>query len=54
MLGQWHSKKRKYEAFSCYELSLGKEVTGYICENSHLNLCIIYREVCNEFINEHV
>jgi hypothetical protein len=36
-LGQWHSKKRKYEAFSEWNPSLDKEVTDYICESLHLN-----------------
>ena len=47
MLGQWHSKERKYEALSPWKLSLDKEVTeDYISESLHLNLCIIYCEVC--------
>ena len=48
MLGQWHIKKRKYEAFNNWKLNLGKEVTGYICESLHLNLCVLYREVCEQ------
>lgn len=49
MLGQWHSKERKYEAFSHWKLSLDEEVTEvFICESSHLNLCVLYREVCEQ------
>jgi hypothetical protein len=49
MLGQWHSKERKYEALSPWKLSLDKEVTeDYISESLHLNLCIIYCEVCKK------
>jgi hypothetical protein len=33
MLGQWHSKKRKYEAFNQWNLSVGKEVTDCISES---------------------
>lgn len=47
MLGQRHSKK-KYEAFSCWKLNLGKEVFSFNCESLHLNLCIIYCEVCKK------
>ena len=50
MLGQWHIKKRKYEAFNNWKLNLGKEVTGYNCESLHLNLCIFYLEVCKKSV----
>ena len=49
MLGQWHSKKRKYEAFNQWKLSLGRNLTDYICESLHLNLCIFYHDVCKKF-----
>jgi hypothetical protein len=60
MLGQWHSKGREYEVFSPWKLSSGKEVIeGNICEELHLNLCILYLEfgelgkpVCNKLTNE--
>jgi hypothetical protein len=42
MLGQWHSKERKSEAFSHWRASLDKEVAeGYTCERLHRNLCIV-------------
>ena len=45
MLGQWHSKERRYEVFSRWKLNLDKEVTeGYIRESLHLNLCVLYQE----------
>ena len=49
MLGQWHSKERKYEVFSHWKLNLDKEVTeGYIYESLHLYLCILYLEACEQ------
>jgi hypothetical protein len=51
MLGQMYSKKRKYEEFSWWKLSLGKKVTGYICEILHLNLCTVHCEVCKKSVS---
>ena len=52
MLVPWRSKERKYEAFSPWKLSLGKEVReGYICESLHRNLCIVYHEVCKKSVS---
>jgi hypothetical protein len=36
MLGQWHSKKRKYEAFNEWKPSLGTKITDYICQSFFL------------------
>jgi hypothetical protein len=50
MLGQWHSKGRKYEALSHWRLRLVKEVTeGYICE---LQMCNNWN--CVSFIMKRV
>ena len=48
MLGEWHSKEKKWDTFSHWKLSLGKEVTDYICESLHLNLYILYHEACEQ------
>jgi hypothetical protein len=37
----------KYEAFSHWKLSLGKEVAGYICESLLLNLSFTLKSVSN-------
>ena len=41
MLGQWHSKKRKYEAFDEWKQSLDKEITDYICESLFLAVNVV-------------